>query len=174
VRLASRALERCAQKFYDSAAVHSLTHRLPLRSANTPRQHSTSTNRRASQMAHSAGTTAPGRHRRAVLPGPQFDIAGGTAGRAARPQEPVAGRDGRSDRRREQHRHRETELQVLEDADHASFSAACRRSSSILRLLKPMEESSQDGCHSQSSWSQAQPEPSRVRASWLHECCNRE
>ena len=36
---------------------------------------------------------------------PQVDIASGAAGRAARPQEPIAGRDGGADRGREQHRH---------------------------------------------------------------------
>jgi hypothetical protein len=35
----------------------------------------------------------------------QVDVAGGAAGRTARPQEPIAGRDGGADRRGEQHRH---------------------------------------------------------------------
>ena len=48
-----------------------------------------------------------GGHGRAVVPvePPQVDIAGGAASGAARPQEPIAGSDGRTDRRREQHRH---------------------------------------------------------------------
>jgi hypothetical protein len=36
---------------------------------------------------------------------PQVDAAGGSASRTARPQEPIAGCDGRLDRRREQHRY---------------------------------------------------------------------
>jgi hypothetical protein len=36
---------------------------------------------------------------------PQVDVAGGAAGGAARQQEPIAGRNGRLDRRREQHGH---------------------------------------------------------------------
>jgi hypothetical protein len=48
-----------------------------------------------------------GRHGRAAVPieRPQIDVAGGAAGGAARPQEPIAGCDGRADCRREQHRH---------------------------------------------------------------------
>jgi hypothetical protein len=36
---------------------------------------------------------------------PRVDVASGAAGRAARPQEPIAGGDGRFDRWREQHGH---------------------------------------------------------------------
>jgi hypothetical protein len=57
-------------------------------------------------------------------------------------------------------RHRKTNERVIlaECAPIAAFfSAACRRSSSILRLLKPREESSLDGCQRHLSWSQAQP-----------------
>jgi hypothetical protein len=79
---------------------------------NTPRQRSSWTDKRVRQTAHwdgRGGKRAPGlgRHRRAAVPieRPQADVTDGAAGRAAHPQEPITGRDGRADRPCEQHRH---------------------------------------------------------------------
>jgi len=56
-----------------------------------------STRQRGRERRH-GGAAVPVEH-------PQIDVPSGAAGRAARPQEPIAGSDGGADGRREQHRH---------------------------------------------------------------------
>ena len=87
-----------------------------------------------------------GRHGRATVPveRAEIDVAGGAAGRAARPQEPIAGRNGGADRRRKQHRHplrlalvphRDQVVGILKDL---LFGRAARSRFLLCRLAAPI------------------------------------